>query len=124
MKIGRKIYFDKFTGNVLVDTGEMSGDVVETTQEQDFQIYPILSERNADTIGVIKLDFGSFSEEFASCSGFHVDIETNEIIFDFTPEQITENEIKKSIEQRLVEQQKQIDELIIMLGDVILGGAV
>ncbi|WP_405175096.1 hypothetical protein MHI27_27475 [Paenibacillus sp. FSL H8-0261] len=38
MQIGRKIYYDNATGNVLVDTGERSSDVVETTQALDLTI--------------------------------------------------------------------------------------
>jgi hypothetical protein len=32
MQIGRKVYYDKQTGIVLVITSEMVGDVVETTE--------------------------------------------------------------------------------------------
>lgn len=49
MEIGRRIYFDKLTGNVLVNTGERSGNVIETTVEYDLQVYKALSERNPET---------------------------------------------------------------------------
>ncbi|ASS76490.1 hypothetical protein CIG75_17010 [Tumebacillus algifaecis] len=65
MQIGRKIYYDKATGNVLVDTGERSGDVVETTIEQDFSSYVALAERVPATVGVLELPFGEFAENFA-----------------------------------------------------------
>lgn len=50
MQIGRKIYYDNATGNVLVDTGEHSGDV-ETTQALDLTVYKALAERVAKRWG-------------------------------------------------------------------------
>lgn len=34
MQIARRIYYDKSSGNIIVDTGERSGAVVETTIER------------------------------------------------------------------------------------------
>ncbi|MEK5640539.1 MULTISPECIES: hypothetical protein [Paenibacillus] len=58
-QIGRKIYFDKETGNVLLDTQEHVGFVVETTEEQDYESYLALKGRNPETVGVIKLEYGN-----------------------------------------------------------------
>ena len=38
MQIGRRIYYDKTTGNVILDTGEREGHVVPTTVEQVLNI--------------------------------------------------------------------------------------
>lgn len=74
MKIGRKIYYDKATGNVLIDTGERAGSVVETTQEQDFAVYAVLAERVPDTVGVIQLGYQELGADFAASNGYHVDV--------------------------------------------------
>jgi len=71
-KIGRKIYYDKATGNVIVDTGEMQGYVRETTEAEDFQRYEALKGLNRDSVGVLKLAFGQFSHDFAQANGYRV----------------------------------------------------
>lgn len=56
MYIGRKIYTDKPTGNLILDTGERSGLVVPTTIEEDFMTYKLLQERVVDTIDSMDLE--------------------------------------------------------------------
>lgn len=83
MKIGRKIYFDKATGNVIVDTGERQGSVVLTTVEQDIAAYTALSERNRDTFDVVELEFGAFAQDFAESNGYRVNIKTSKLEFQY-----------------------------------------
>lgn len=83
MDVGRKIYYDNLTGNVLVDTGEMVGSVVEATNEQNYEAYTVLNERNKKTIGVVRLKYGKFAEDFRTCSGYRVDLATEKIIFSY-----------------------------------------
>jgi hypothetical protein len=71
-RIGRKIYYDKATGNVILDTGEKMGAVVETTVDQDFETYQALKERVRDTVDVIQLEYGQYAEDFAQCNGYRV----------------------------------------------------
>jgi hypothetical protein len=84
MNIGKKIYYEKATGFVLVDTGERSGNVIETTTEQDYEIYVALSERVPASVGVLHLEHGQYAHEFSTCIDFHVDIETGELKFNFS----------------------------------------
>lgn len=81
MNIGRKIYYEIATGNVLHVTSEMAGDVVETTIDQDFSNIKVLKERVRETVGVIKLSFGQYSQDFANCNGYRVNIGTKQIEF-------------------------------------------
>ncbi|MDT3416186.1 hypothetical protein QO009_002054 [Brevibacillus aydinogluensis] len=81
--IGRKIYYDKLTGNVLVDTGERAGFVRETTQEEDFQTYAALAERIPETVGCLQLEYGQDSDKFAKYL-YRVDPNTQTIIWDLT----------------------------------------
>lgn len=73
MEIGRKIYYELATGDVIQEIGEREGGVVETTQEQDFASYVVLSQRVPSTIGCIQLNYGDFESNFAQYP-YHVDI--------------------------------------------------
>lgn len=82
--IGRKIYFDKLTGNILVDKGEARGShIIEATTEQDFQTYRVLSERNPETVGVIQLEYGQYAQDFMECNGYRVNPETGKLEFSY-----------------------------------------
>lgn len=65
MQIGRKIYYEKSTGNVLLTTSEMQGDVIETTIDQDFESYTALQGRTKNSVGVKQMAYGEESENFA-----------------------------------------------------------
>jgi hypothetical protein len=82
MKIGAKIYYDLESGEVLVNTGERSGDVIETTREQDFRIYMELANINPKLVGMIQLNYGAYSKEQKELNQIKkVDLETLEPLF-------------------------------------------
>lgn len=81
--VGRKIYFDKLTGNIIQDTGEKLGNVRETTQEEDFQVYQTLAERVPETVGVIQLTYGQYAQDFQACNGYRVNPDTMQIEFSY-----------------------------------------
>jgi len=85
MQIGRRIYYDKQNGNVIVDTGERQGAVVPTTVEQDFATYAALAQRVPETVGVLELEFGQYAQDFAACNGYRVDLsgETPVLVFSY-----------------------------------------
>ncbi|NGQ95514.1 hypothetical protein G3578_10150 [Brevibacillus sp. SYP-B805] len=99
-KFGRKIYFDKSTGNVLIDTGELAGDVRETTTEEDFATYTVLSGRKPETVGCLRIPFGQDREKFAQYA-YHVDPVTEKIVWDLTPIQREEEERKETMEEQI-----------------------
>lgn len=80
-QIGRKIYYDKNTGNVIMDTGEHSGYVTPTTVEDDINSYSILKERTKENLGVIHLEYGEYSEDFSISKGVRVNLETLSLEF-------------------------------------------
>lgn len=82
-KIGRRIYFDKLTGNVILDKGEMQGSVVETTVEQDIMSYVALAERVRETFDVVELAFGEYQNEFITATSYRVNPTTREIEFNY-----------------------------------------
>lgn len=57
MEIGRRIYYDLANGNIIIDVGERSGDIVPTTIDQDIETYIALSERNRIRIWSIRTRF-------------------------------------------------------------------
>ena len=83
MQIGRRIYYDIATGNVIVDTGERKGNVVETTNEQDFAAYAALAERVPETVGHIELEYGQYAQDFADSDGYRVNPVTQELEFTY-----------------------------------------
>lgn len=83
MKLGKRIYYDLKTGNVLVFIGDRQGPVIPTTVEQDIETFTALSERNRDTFDVLELPFGAFSQDFAECNGYRVNPETKTLEFSY-----------------------------------------
>jgi DNA repair exonuclease SbcCD ATPase subunit len=111
MEVGMKIYFEKATGNVVVNTGEQVGRlVVETTEDQDFATYKALAERVRDTIGVVKLKYGQFRREFAECNGYRVNPETETLEFTY-PGEVPAEVLIKRIEMVEEESAKTVQDL-------------
>lgn len=83
MKIGRRIFYEKETGNVILEIGEREGFVTPTTVEQDIEMYKVLSERNRDTFDYIELEYGQYAQDFAESNGYRVNPETKELEFSY-----------------------------------------
>lgn len=83
MQIGRKIFYEISTGNIIVDTGERQGSVVSTTIDYDIETFKGLSERNRDTFDVLELPFGAYSQDFAECNGYRVNPQTKKLEFSY-----------------------------------------
>jgi len=83
MKLGRKIFYDLVSGNVILDTGEQQGLVLTTTIDQDIKNYTQLSERNRDTFDVLELEFGQYGQDFAESNGYRVNPETKTLEFSY-----------------------------------------
>lgn len=127
-EIGRKIFYDKVTGEIIVDTGERSGDVVETTIEYDISVYKELAERVRDTFDVIQLEYRQYAEDFANCTGYIVDVETKELIFSYdggTEEvppvfQKPLTDKVKELESQVSTQEQAIAELSSIVGSLMI----
>jgi hypothetical protein len=83
MEIGARIYYELATGNVILNTGERAGDVVETTREQDFESYKALIERVPESVGMLELEYGQFAEDFAASNGYRVNLDSEELEFSY-----------------------------------------
>lgn len=111
MEIGRKIYYDLETGNLLVDTGERQGAVVSTTVEQDIAVFKTLNERNRETFDVIELEYGQYAQDFAECNGFRVNVETKTLEFSYPDP--NEPNIEQPYQAPLSEQVKNLEATIL-----------
>lgn len=100
-RIGKRIYYDKETGNVLVNTGERQGFVRETTIEQDIKSYTSLSERNRDTFDYIELEHGQYRQDFAESNDYRINPDTKELEFSYPDP--NEPEVEQSYQSPLSE---------------------
>jgi len=84
MPIGRKLYYDKNTGDVVLHIPEKHHeDAVDTTKAQDFETYSVLQNRNPDVINVLKIPYGENRGDFEKAKSIKVNTDTKEVIFDF-----------------------------------------
>jgi len=125
MNIGRRIYYDLSTGNIIQDTGERSGHVVPTTVEQDFRSYAALAERVPETVGVLELEYGQYAQDFAECNGFKIDVSGPEPVLVFSYPDPDEPDAppvyRKPLTDEIAEMKQAVAELTILLAQV--GGA-
>lgn len=117
IEVGRKIYYDKITGEVIVVTGEFRGSndlVSETTIEQDFEIYKDLSNRTVESVGCIKLEYGEFRDELAKSKSCFVNLETMKLEFIYDDKE-TEEQVNKGLvlEQRIADLELILSELLL-----------
>ncbi|WP_254438482.1 hypothetical protein [Paenibacillus sp. DCT19] len=86
-KIGMKVYYDIQSGNVIVITPESSGVAIETTKEQDFNLYQALADKVPKTVGVVQLEHGAYIMDIVR-GGFieRIDPGTLEPLFSYPSE--------------------------------------
>ena len=130
MPVGRKIYYELATGDVILITPEKHhSNAVNTTKEQDFQLYDVLAVRNPDEIGVIQLEYGQYRGDFEKCKDVKVDLETDELLFEFPhfekPHSLIIEELQATITQLRAENNNLKERLALAelaLDELILGG--
>ena len=89
--IGKRIFFLKNNGTVILEVGEMEGWVVEPEKEfnkaleEAYKYYAELSKYNKEEVDFIDLEFGEYETEFAEKTSYKIDIITRKPIFDYTP---------------------------------------
>lgn len=82
-EIGRKIFFDASTGNVILEKSEMEGHIVPETINDIIKKYNVLSDRNRETFDVLELPFGAYAQDFAESNGYRVNPETKTLEFSY-----------------------------------------
>lgn len=123
-RIGRKIYYDLSTGNVIFDTGERAGEVIETTTEDDFNSYVILKERAPDTVGFTHLEYGAYQDDF-NVGGFitRIDLTTLKPLFTY-PEEVEEPSVDvQPLSEKVAFLESNNEQLNTDLGNLLLQSA-
>ena len=116
MKIGKRIYYDNQTGEVILDTGERSGNVVPTTVERDIEVFKQLSNRNRDTFDYIELEYGQYREDFHHATSYRVNPKTRELVFSYDKideEEETEPIYQEPLTEKVERLEKEKEELKI-----------
>lgn len=83
MKVGRMLFFDKTTGEIIIDTGEWENARIKKTVDQQIETYKDLSERNRDTFDVLELEYDAYAQDFSEASGYRVNPETKTLEFSY-----------------------------------------
>ena len=130
--VGRKLYYELASGDVVLIVPEKHNEnAINTTKEQDFQIYDVLQARNPEKIGVIQLEYGQYRGDFELAKSVKVDVGTGELLFNypvFEPPIATTVVNLRTANAQFVQEistlKIQNDELTLMLGDALIGGAV
>lgn len=115
--VGKRIYYLKVDGRVVLDTGEAEGWVNPTTVEQDWEIYSELKKYTKESVDYIELQFGEFKTEFSECTSYRVNVDTKKLEFDYTPvPPIPDAPRKPTIHERLdaLEQVNAEQDMLIM----------
>lgn len=109
--LGKRIYYLKIDGRVVLDTGEAEGWVNPTTSEQDWEIYSELSKYNKSEVDFMELQFGEFKTEFAECTSYRVNVETKTLEFDYTSKpEPPEVPVAPSLHERMETQENRNNE--------------
>lgn len=86
-QIGSKIYYLISNGNVILNTGDMMGCVVETSFDEDYDNYILLKDYAKDSIGCLKLEYGELGKllEEHKANSFKVDISSqpHKLVFEW-----------------------------------------
>jgi hypothetical protein len=92
IQVGRRIIFDKTTGEVIMDMGEMQGDVIE--------------RQHYDGISHVDLPYGYESDKFSRVKKWHIDVNTGLPVFDELAEPVlTPQEQIAELQQQLLQVQ-------------------
>lgn len=102
----RYLFYELDTGYVLLNEGRNNESIMPSI-DRIIEIYPVLNERNRDTFDVLELDFGAYSQDFAECNGYRVNMETKTLEFSYPdPNQPT---LEQPYQAPLSEKVKQLE---------------
>ena len=117
--VGKKVYYELATGDVVLITPEKHHqDAVNTTKEQDFQMYDVLQARIPDQVGMVQLEYGEMRGDFEKANAVRVDLETGNLLFDFPQFQPPHSQAIQTLNQKLAEKDQQIAELQQLVADL------
>lgn len=113
----RRIFYDKTTGERIVEDGYNGGMIIPTI-EQVIATYTALSERNRNTFDVLELDYGAYSQDFSECNGYRVNVETKALEFSY-PDPNNNNNVELTFKPPLSEKVEQLEARLNIAQEVI-----
>jgi hypothetical protein len=102
IQVGRRIIFDKTNGKVLIDLGEMQGDV--------------LPREEVGSLDFIDLPYGQDSDKFMRVKTYHIDTTTKTVIFDEL------HPIVETEEERLRREKEELENRLLLQANKEVGG--
>lgn len=115
---GKRIYYDKLTGNVIKITNDMMGEgIQQLTPAQEVEIHTALYERIPTSFSFIQLEYGEYAHEFMDGTPTHYNANTEELTWTWHNPQAVEE--RKTLEQEIAElkfekDQMKADNLMLM----------
>lgn len=93
MEKGRRLFANKVTGALILDTGEFDDIPVISTVDEDFETYPVLAGFNREAVTIIDLDYEELKQDFREGRLKGIDPITKELLFEYydpsTPGEVT-----------------------------------
>lgn len=123
-KIGTKIYYLKSNGNVILETGDMQGYILESSFDEDYENYTDLKKFEKQAISCIKLKFGELRQmlEKNKANSYKVDVssEPHKLIFEWVDYETGEPaEPPKSLEEIIDEKFGKIEKRVNILSEAV-----
>jgi len=118
---GRRFYYDKLTGQVIIDTGQAWGVTEPPSVEDDITRYLGLQNRARESWDYLDIEYGAYSEDFLSCSSFKIDPDSKEILFSYPdPSEPTEPTVyQKPLSVQVAETNRRLSDVELALADII-----
>lgn len=122
--VGKRIYYDVETGDVILEKSESYGTVAQTTVEMDVSRYKVLSERLRETFDFIELEYGQYMQDFIESRGkYRIDVATKKLVFSYPDpnEPEVETPYRPPMSEQIDEQMTYLVDLDFRLSTVELG---
>ncbi|MUG68631.1 hypothetical protein GNP94_21915 [Paenibacillus campinasensis] len=118
-QVGRMIFYDKATGQVLITTPSQWAPSVYEDPEDLIPLYPVLRDRDRDSFDVIKLEYGQLDREFERSVSWRVNTATKQIEFLY-PDDLNEPEAPPVYRKPLTQE---VDDLNQTIGTLLIESA-
>lgn len=83
MNVGRRIYYEILTGELIYVRGERINIKRALTIEEEVNAIAELKQRERDSFDVLELQFGQYAQDFAESISYRVNTDTKQIEFSY-----------------------------------------
>lgn len=127
MEISSKVYYEITTGQVLLVTSELCGNVRATDKIEDMTIHEELKDKSIDEVNYIELPYGELDAIFKNAKSYNVNLENNQLeVQYYTQEEINLQQQEQSVvsdRTAIINQYLQLnqnDEILSKIEDLII----